>query len=413
MSEDIKKKISLYLDGQLDEAEVSEIERLIETESEYKKYYDDLLKLSEMADQFDITGEEDYWEDQKEKVLSRIDQSEKMGIEPIRPRKNRWFYKAITAAAILALVGYVSFQEWMNLGPDKRIVSPPVESQVQKDVEITAGQGAGEEQLGAVSKQAEPVEKQSYAKGKKAEIAQPDITDKLAEKPEPSDGKAQDAGTGEEHMPEPKPQLAPEVEISEAPDEIIEAKEKRSLGVKEETFIRDDENIPVREIPAPETETRALTEKIDTESITDTALRDILAKDEVMFDSHKILESEAYSAMNQMQARRYEALTDSLNGYIAAYPRLFVDFDAQAEKRTKMQAGLNAKRSQPPTAPDELGITENELRKVAEVVYEIAKATPDKDEKTQMAEYLSLFRNYASNDLSVQIDKYLSELKSR
>ena len=70
--ENIKILISQYIDGQLDEAQSAEVEKLIAENPEYAEYYRQLKALESRVDSFDIGGDDAYWESQKDAVLDKI-----------------------------------------------------------------------------------------------------------------------------------------------------------------------------------------------------------------------------------------------------------------------------------------------------------------------------------------------------
>lgn len=110
--ENIKEKLSLYIDNLLDPDETNIIREHIETCDSCRDYYDKLLKLGQMVDRFDISDKEDHWEAQKDKVMEQIERAESEKIIKVQSIKKRGrFYKYMAVAASLALVAFVSIYE--------------------------------------------------------------------------------------------------------------------------------------------------------------------------------------------------------------------------------------------------------------------------------------------------------------
>ncbi len=110
--ENIKEKLSLYIDNLLDPDEKEKIREHIESCDSCRIYYDKLLKLDLMANGFVTTDNAEYWESQKDKVMEQIGQAESEKIIDVQPiRKQNRFYKYLAVAASLALVGIVSIYE--------------------------------------------------------------------------------------------------------------------------------------------------------------------------------------------------------------------------------------------------------------------------------------------------------------
>lgn len=110
--EKIKEKLSLYIDNLLEPDEADEIKRHIEGCENCRGYYNKLLKLGEMVDDFEISDKEEYWESQKEKVMEQIENVESGKIIEVQPVRKRYkLYKYLAVAASLALVAFVSIYE--------------------------------------------------------------------------------------------------------------------------------------------------------------------------------------------------------------------------------------------------------------------------------------------------------------
>ncbi|MCP4705079.1 MAG: zf-HC2 domain-containing protein, partial [candidate division Zixibacteria bacterium] len=110
--ENIKEKLSLYIDDLLDANEAEKIREHIKNCDSCRAYYNKLLKLGEMVDDFAISENEDYWEAQKDKVIEKIDQAQTDKIVKVQSdRKQNKYYKYLAVAASIALVAFVSIYE--------------------------------------------------------------------------------------------------------------------------------------------------------------------------------------------------------------------------------------------------------------------------------------------------------------
>ena len=118
--ENIKEKLSLYIDNLLDPDEADKIREHIESCDSCRAYYNHLLKLSEMVDDFVISDNEEYWESQRDKVMDKIEQAESDKITEVKLiRKRSRLYRYLAVAASLVLVGFVSIYETQEYNPLK------------------------------------------------------------------------------------------------------------------------------------------------------------------------------------------------------------------------------------------------------------------------------------------------------
>ena len=112
ISEEIKQLLSAYIDGQLEGKKSAEVEELLEASEEARQYYNRLLDLGKMADGLEMQANEGYWQEQKDKIISRIEEAEKQAITTLRvTRYKGLIYKLAAVAASIALVAFISIYE--------------------------------------------------------------------------------------------------------------------------------------------------------------------------------------------------------------------------------------------------------------------------------------------------------------
>ena len=138
--ENIKEKLSLYIDDLLDADEAAEIKNHLKGCDSCKTYYEKLLKLGQIVDGFSLSENEEHWESQKNKVLDQINRAEADKIlEVPKIRKQNNLYKYLAVAASLALVAFVSIYESNDFGKlqgmfdDTEISSPTMEQLPETD----------------------------------------------------------------------------------------------------------------------------------------------------------------------------------------------------------------------------------------------------------------------------------------
>jgi hypothetical protein len=132
--ESIKILISRYLDGQLDETEKAEAEKLIAELPEYAEYYHRLKELENQIDSFDPGGDDEFWSNQKDSVLNKISEAEKEKVVDIRPEKSRgMMYKLAAVAASIALVAFISIYESQEESSIKGPFDKPETAMLKKD----------------------------------------------------------------------------------------------------------------------------------------------------------------------------------------------------------------------------------------------------------------------------------------
>ena len=99
--ENIKEKLSLYIDNLLDPDEAGKIREHIESCDSCRAYYNHLLKLGAMVDGFVISDKEEYWEAQRDKVMDRIEQAESEKVIEVQSiRKRSRFYKYLAGIQV-------------------------------------------------------------------------------------------------------------------------------------------------------------------------------------------------------------------------------------------------------------------------------------------------------------------------
>lgn len=131
--ENIKEKLSLYIDNMLDLNESEEIREHIENCDNCREYYNHLLKLEKMVDDFAVSDNEQHWEAQRDKVLDKIEQAESEKIIKVQSVKKRnQYYKYLAVAASIALVAFVSiyesqeFNQFNSMFNDSEVPMAPV-----------------------------------------------------------------------------------------------------------------------------------------------------------------------------------------------------------------------------------------------------------------------------------------------
>ncbi len=118
--EEIKHLLSLYLDKQLGDADRIKVEEHLKGCTDCTAYYNRLLKLQEMADEFKPGGDHDYWLKQKDIIIEKIEQAEASGVTPIRAKKSRIMtYRILAVAATITLVAILSIFELKYNEPEK------------------------------------------------------------------------------------------------------------------------------------------------------------------------------------------------------------------------------------------------------------------------------------------------------
>ena len=122
--DDIRHKLSLLIDGQLNESERQETEKHLAECPDCREYNQKLVRLNEMADNLFLSRDEQYWEKQKNTVLEKIEKAESEKITDIAPGRNRnLVYKFIAVAASIALVAFVSIYESKDIEPTRSLFS--------------------------------------------------------------------------------------------------------------------------------------------------------------------------------------------------------------------------------------------------------------------------------------------------
>jgi len=136
--EKIRHLISMYIDDQLEPADSEKVKEHLAGCSDCSEYYNQLIKLQEIADDFEPGGEADYWLKQKDSIINKISEAESSGLTPVPAKRSRTrFYKILTIAATIALVAIISIFEVKYDNPDRLPFSkksaPPVISRHAPD----------------------------------------------------------------------------------------------------------------------------------------------------------------------------------------------------------------------------------------------------------------------------------------
>jgi hypothetical protein len=121
----IRHKLSLFIDGQLGSEENEKIRKLIDSDSVWREEHRKLIQLEQMAERFEITGDDKYWEENRERILDKIDRAESEKIIPVKRFSRRSdIYKLVAVAASMALVIFISIYETDDFGQIEEIFSP-------------------------------------------------------------------------------------------------------------------------------------------------------------------------------------------------------------------------------------------------------------------------------------------------
>ncbi len=121
----IRHKLSLFIDGQLNPEENEEVRKLIESDSVWREEHQKLVNLEQMAERFEIKGDDKYWDESRKSILDKIDRAESEKIITIKPHKRRSdIYKLVAVAASMALVIFISIYETDELGQIEELFSP-------------------------------------------------------------------------------------------------------------------------------------------------------------------------------------------------------------------------------------------------------------------------------------------------
>jgi hypothetical protein len=127
--EKIKNLLSRYIDGRLERKDITEVENhLVECRS-CTAHYEKLLQLKKMADDFELGGDELFWNRQKDKIMEGIAAAEKSKVVEI-PRRRRMtkVYQWTALAASIALIAFISVREYQQYFPERKLSKPAPEA---------------------------------------------------------------------------------------------------------------------------------------------------------------------------------------------------------------------------------------------------------------------------------------------
>ncbi len=138
---DFKVLIEHYVDGRLNDSEKRQVEEHLETCKDCSAYFKNMQELGTMVGKIGLSGDEEYWAGQKDKIMGKIDAidvGQKKIIDVSSGRTKGSLYKLTAIAASIALVAFISIYESRELknispmlAPEKSNQPIPETTQVQ------------------------------------------------------------------------------------------------------------------------------------------------------------------------------------------------------------------------------------------------------------------------------------------
>ncbi len=125
---EIRKRLSRFLDGELPDNEIREIEELIKSDPIWQEEYNRMLSLQHIADRFELDADDDIWEKSRDKILSKIDADERLETEITEIKKSNTrgtIYKLVAVAASIALIAFISLYQFDEVVPNQRVITTP------------------------------------------------------------------------------------------------------------------------------------------------------------------------------------------------------------------------------------------------------------------------------------------------
>ncbi|MFH2037137.1 MAG: zf-HC2 domain-containing protein [Candidatus Zixiibacteriota bacterium] len=366
----IKEKLSLYIDGLLGESDIRMVEEHTQSCAECKAFYEALLKLGEMTDDFVIDGDDSYWRSQADSVLEKIERAESDNITPVPSKKSgNGFYRYAAVAAAVLIVAFVSIYESMKLEPTNQI--------------FKKGNGVSEvanAPVPSVAKNMIASDEETETSGMAAKDKTGD-TDKNAEMDD-------NIGTA---LPEEPTATANEQSIdniskselaNKSSKQIEEMAKKGTLG---ETKSRNEEAVSKVQ-PSPKIEKE---QQLESESI-------ILGDQKTRSVDSEGGQSDAYYAqkadLSQQTKAKSEALVrdgqyDSLRMIVRQYEQAKSSKKSAADNILELSyrgGSTNALTSKSAVKEAVKPAPEIDQMEIATAYYELGKATPDSTERERM-----------------------------
>jgi hypothetical protein len=421
--EEIRHQLSLYIDEQLDEAERHKIEEHLKSCPDCTAYYNKLVKLQEMADEFEPGGDEAYWAEQKEKIIDKIEKAEAEKITPLTVKKSHaTMYRVLAVAAVVALVAIVSIFELKYKEPEKipfrnkkqPATSMPRMSGKQETVDSMKGEYSAPGQYEDIAPQ-EEAKPSGQAEGEKIE--------KSMGSPEPvtTEGKLEIKTDVEAVRPNkaaiPVPEMEPEIApLSEAP----------TINIKEKTVEPSTRESVERAAPAP----ASLPDKTAEETVhpeQSVAISDLGKTIKVTADQDVI---DKYVVSNQVNRSKKEAASMAEKGpeqksqveneeYL--YWRAEVD-SIETEYGGLFSIHSDEIKAKGRTEKAASNLTESHLaaplpvpppfKVMATAYYNLAKLTPSDDERKMAISRLNRLTEIADSSTVKMTEDYLDSLES-
>lgn len=412
--EEIKHLLSRYIDNQLDDSERNMVEEHLKSCQECSAYYQKLLELQKIADDFDISGDEQYWIEQKNEIIDRIEKLESAGTTPLPARRPRnVIYKLAAVAASIALIAFISIHESKNIQPVRGLFKP------EEAPEITAQYRLTEQlQVTDTVRQKRITEKEKVeppVTGQEPEIKAPRrempvsteetvIEEAAGElKPETITGGEGKKGAAPEDVVSPRPEeverVADDIPESATPIKKVSTEPVTRPDVVSDKAVRIDtarfyqpkvsEVLSVESLSAIRSKGTAADE--DIMAFSDIQLQSpeiqVIEPDSVLFEDFSAEEKLAYSEWHDkavMLQREY--------GYLLS-------------PHARMMA-VKARRSLPPDSLNHI------LEEMAEAFYQLGVLTPMKEEREIMLKNLKLLKTKAEPAAAQKINGFISELEN-
>jgi hypothetical protein len=152
----IKALLGRYIDGRLGRNDITEIEHHLMECSSCTAHYEKLLGLEKIANDFLLGGDESFWEQQKDKIMARIERTEKAKVVMVPRRRWATAYRLTALAASIAIIAFISVREYQQYHPEQKLMetepisapapAPEIQSEaidIQSDNSIVTSDQAG------------------------------------------------------------------------------------------------------------------------------------------------------------------------------------------------------------------------------------------------------------------------------
>ena len=125
---DIRKRLSRFIDKELSDKEIRETEELIKNNPVWQEEYNRLLSLQDMANRFELEADGEIWEKSRERIMAKIEAEEELEAKVTeigQTRKRGTIYKLVAVAASIALVAFISIYEFGEIAPEQEVLTTP------------------------------------------------------------------------------------------------------------------------------------------------------------------------------------------------------------------------------------------------------------------------------------------------